>query len=67
MTVAELRNALDEFPDDAWVVMSKDAEGNGFSPAYELGSGTYEADSKYSGEFTPDSNELAAVCIWPTN
>lgn len=32
VTVAQLRAALANFPDDAYVVLAKDPEGNGYSP-----------------------------------
>jgi len=32
MTVKELKKTLEEFEDDDIVIMSKDGEGNGFSP-----------------------------------
>lgn len=67
MTVAELRKALEAFPDELQVVSSKDAEGNGFSPVDELGVGNYEPDSTYSGEFNDGSVHHNAVCIWPVN
>jgi len=67
MTVGELRKALKAFPKDTQVVASKDAEGNGFSPVYELSTGLYESDSSYSGEFSSETGTHNAVCIWPTN
>jgi len=52
MTLAELRAQLDalNLPDDTIVVLAKDAEGNGFSPAVEAAPGMYLADTTYSGE-----------------
>lgn len=34
MNVRELKDALDNLPDDMIVVLAKDAEGNGFSPLW---------------------------------
>lgn len=51
MTVRELIEALRDAPLDALVVMSKDGEGNEFSPLAEIGTeSTYEATSTWSGE-----------------
>lgn len=52
MTLAELRAALDalDLPDDTIVVLAKDGEGNGFSPAVEAEHAMYCADSTWSGE-----------------
>lgn len=36
MTVGELKKALEKVPDDRLVVCSRDAEGNGYSPLYEV-------------------------------
>jgi hypothetical protein len=36
MTVKQLKEALETLPDDMQVVMSKDAEGNDFSPVDEI-------------------------------
>lgn len=60
-TVADLIEGLRQLPQDAMVVMSRDAEGNGFSPiavesggAVDFSTGRYEAESTWSGEFHAD-------------
>lgn len=70
MTVEELRQALADLP----VVMSKDSEGNRFSPLAEAQPDAhYQADSDWSGEVVhPDDfdeypDAIPAVCLWPTN
>lgn len=51
MTVGELIEALQDVPPETLVVMSKDGEGNEFSPLAEIGTeSTYEATSTWSGE-----------------
>lgn len=53
MTLDELRATLaelDHLPGDTPVIMSKDAEGNGFSPLVEVDPGMYLAETTYSGE-----------------
>jgi hypothetical protein len=51
MTLAELRAQLAalDLPDDTIVVLAKDAEGNGFSPAAEVEHAMYLAESTWSG------------------
>jgi hypothetical protein len=34
MNVKELKEALEELPDDMEIILQKDAEGNGYSPLY---------------------------------
>ena len=52
MTIDELRQQLAELdlPGDTPVILSKDAEGNGFSPLVEAETAMYAADSTWSGE-----------------
>ena len=55
VTVAQLREALADVPDEAIVVLAKDAEGNDFSPLTlghlsRLRAGWYVPDSTYSGD-----------------
>lgn len=50
MTVRELKKALEGFDDDDQVVMSKDGEGNDYSPQADPGSDIYIAGSTWSGE-----------------
>jgi hypothetical protein len=77
MTVKQLKEALETLPDDMQVVMSKDAEGNDFSPVDEAGTGFYHPGSTWSGTFNahldpncevpmPES-VCNAVCLWPVN
>lgn len=50
MTVKELRDCLDLYNDNDLVVMSKDAEGNGFSPLEQtVGNSLYTPESTWSG------------------
>lgn len=67
MTIADLKAAIADLPDDYQVVMSKDAEGNRFSPLEEIGPGWYEPDSTYSGDFDTEGGLMNSYCLWPTN
>lgn len=72
-TVAELRSALAELPGDTLVVMSRDAEGNGFSPLAEVEvGGHYIAESTWAGDVPhPDDYEegtgVPCLTLWPVN
>jgi len=49
VTVKELQKLLLDLPDDALVVMSRDAEGNGHSPLANVWDGFYKADTTWFG------------------
>jgi hypothetical protein len=52
------------------VVMSKDAEGNRFSPLYETSAVRYAPENSWSGDledFDEDTEDPNALCLWPTN
>lgn len=70
MTVSELIAELSKLPGDSLVVMSKDAEGNNYSPFDEVNECHYEAESTWSGECwreDDDEGPFGAVCLWPVN
>jgi len=51
MTAGELRDILKDVPDDRLVVISRDAEGNDYSPLYQAHTDEkYIAHTSYSGE-----------------
>lgn len=60
MTVKELIAELQKHDPDALVVMSCDAEGNGFSPCCDADARLYAADTTYSGEVYPLQSEIDA-------
>lgn len=63
MTVQELIDKLEEVEDkNQIVIMSKDAEGNNFSPFAHMSAQAYRSDSTWSGEIgleelTPELEE----------
>lgn len=72
ITVAELVQDLLAVDQTAIVVLSEDAEGNGYSPLSAISLGKYSADTTWSGEFTDDpeadyDDMRDAVCLWPIN
>jgi hypothetical protein len=64
MTVAPLRDALAEYPDDLPVVMSGDPEGNRYG---EFGSATSERWWSEQGElaYSDEDGGDPVVCLWP--
>lgn len=76
-TVKELIAALQQCEQNARVVMSKDGEGNSFSPLSEVETGLYVSETTWMGEFiSPDDDgdkevDLdagePAVALWPVN
>jgi len=72
-TVKQLIEDLKKENPDALVVMSKDGEGNSYSPLHESRSTTYKANNTWSGQIDDDSKPskkngtVAAVVLWPTN
>jgi hypothetical protein len=79
MKVRELIEELSKMDGGAIVVLSKDTEGNGYSPLSSIVPGEYQEQSSWSGEFfeldtigddnyfQPDEDSVEAVCLWPTN
>ena len=83
MKVRELIKLLLQQNQDSEVIMSKDAEGNNFSPFSDLNSGKYEPNSTWSGQYLSDcwdknedpedwgiyqeSDGVKSVCLWPVN
>ena len=73
MTAHELANKLLEGP-DLQVILSKDAEGNTFSPFCEASQEVYEPSSTWSGDIrsydTDEEKEQDtknALVLWPIN
>jgi hypothetical protein len=75
MKVKELIEQLKLMPQDSEVVMSKDGEGNNFSPFAEMTKCLYEPENTWSGELVdeeeldeePSETCLRAVCLWPVS
>lgn len=74
MKIKKLIEELSKEDGDLDIIMSRDGEGNGFSPLSSLGDGLYVADSTYSGEIynldeAEDAGEEAkkVIVLWPTN
>lgn len=71
-TVKELRAILEEADEDAIVLLSRDPEGNGYSPWHSWSSGRYdEAEWQFYGKADLDDLGQRAfkmprvICLWP--
>ena len=71
MKVKKLKEYLEKFKDTDIVVLSKDGEGNSYSPLADLGAAHYAADTSWSGEIYTGEDlgkrKLNAVVLWPVN
>ena len=67
----ELIRKLQTIPGNPRIILSKDGEGNGFSPLDEITLGFYQEHSTWSGDFTdiPEGcvEEPSDLCFWPVN
>ena len=65
--IEELQKTVDK---DRIIVMSKDAEGNRFSPLEYFSFEQYVEDSAYSGDIVlpqGDPNSVSVIVFWPVN
>lgn len=72
LTAGELIEVLKGMPADSLVVMSKDAEGNGYSPLRTVDAVRYVPSCTYAGEVYLDDGcdepgAVPAVAFWPVN
>ena len=68
MTVRELIVALKMTDQKAEVVMSRDGEGNGFSPLSSISKDRYTPDPKMPWAIEPDQDgPRKCLIFWPTN
>lgn len=71
MNVKQLKEILQHFPDEYELILSKDSEGNMFSPLASLEECKYIPETGYMGEAIFDSEDEEespnAICLWPTN
>ena len=80
MKVKQLKNLLNDFDDNMEVIVSRDEEGNGFSPLYVVEQGYYLPDCDYFGDVFCEqdiedmkkdgemiNNLQDAIILWPKN
>jgi hypothetical protein len=64
MKVKELKEAIEDLPDDMLVVLQRDSEGNGYSPLSGADpGGIYVAENTYSGEMYSDDWTADDCCL----
>lgn len=66
MTVAQLRTALAELPDELPIILSRNSEGNAFKPLWEVARSRWFADDEelISDEDAEDAGDPCVV-LWP--
>jgi hypothetical protein len=69
MTVKELKKLLENIHDETIVVMSKDSEGNDYSPLAIVEILYYRGETSWYGEIfeTKEEGTVPALVLWPTN
>jgi hypothetical protein len=66
ITVGDLKEFLKNIPDDYFVIFSKDAEGNTFSPmSKDVLLGKYTSETKWFGDFEADNDNATSIAIFP--
>lgn len=65
LTVGELRDILADFPQDALVILSANADGDIYTPLELVEGGEYDPSSEIHGDFTATDDEENAVCLYP--
>ncbi len=68
ITVWDLKEFLKNYPDDYTVIISKDGEGNLFSPmAKGVSVGRWEPDNPFVGEFEYDDENPTCIAFFPVS
>jgi len=72
LTVKQLIEKLKKENQDALVVVSRDSEGNSFSPLHQAEPSTYKAERNWHGYLTDGTpseadGTVAAVVLWPSS
>lgn len=69
MKVRDLIKELEKVNPDLDVVLSKDSEGNCYSPIAHADVGQYEPESTWSGEWNQEcsASDINSVCLFPVN
>jgi hypothetical protein len=69
LTVGALKEFLKDIPDNYSVILSKDSEGNTFSPlSSDISLGHYKPDrTAVEGDFEFDEDEPSSIVFFPLN
>ncbi len=67
ITVKALKDFLKDIPDEFTIVLSKDAEGNSFSPmSKDVSVGIYKPETKWFGDVDFNDTEGTSIVLFPT-
>ena len=68
MTVNELIDALEKLDGNVPIAVSRDSEGNGFSPLYQLSQESMEKQDKMGRmlDFSESKDSQVYLVLWPT-
>lgn len=72
LTVKELKDILEKYPDEFKVILSADAEGNSFSPVSEVEPAMYVDETDWfgyviTGEDLEPGESHDCLVLWPVN
>lgn len=66
ITVGALKEYLKDVPDNYTIIISKDGEGNSFSPMVgEIFFGKYEPENALVGDFEFDNENPSSIVLFP--
>ena len=65
-TVGALKEFLKDIPDSYTIIISKDGEGNSFSPMVgEISFGNYKPENSLVGDFEFEDEKPSAIVLFP--
>lgn len=69
MKIKDLLKKLAEYDSECEVILSKDAEGNSYSPLEDIEAAQYESETTWSGYClgVEEGESHNAVSLWPVN
>lgn len=66
VTVWDLKEFLKDVPDDYTIILSKDGEGNTYSPlSTGISFGNYEEENPFLGDFEFDDEKPTSIVLFP--
>ena len=72
MKIKDVLDVLSKENPDALVILSRDGEGNSFSPLADWSRQGYSSSTPWSGVITgpedeSEGDEVECICLWPTS
>lgn len=66
VTVGDLKEFLKDVPDNYTIIISKDSEGNIFSPlSSEVAYGNYKSENPFIDDFEFDDSHPSSIVLFP--